>query len=190
MPRIFNYDDCTMVQSEPGTLKDGGQPLNHEGRSGVLEPEQDYAGPFSRRGCCDLAKVEVESDDDPVFRLRFGEDAHVCHPLQALIAEMGSIMPILTEPDHDPAVHVHVSKKMQVNPYDVTTCSWVSHAAYSMACWMSSRSRSGYPSRISSKLAPCAICRTITDTEILMPRMQARPPMIFVSNVMRSNISS
>jgi hypothetical protein len=47
---------------------------------------------------------------------------------------MGSVVPILMKPHHDPAVHIHVSKETQVNPYEVTTCSWVSHAAYSMAC--------------------------------------------------------
>jgi hypothetical protein len=57
--------------------KDGGQPLNHEGSSGVLEPEQDYASPHARRGCSDLAKVEIERDDDPVFYLRLGKDVHI-----------------------------------------------------------------------------------------------------------------
>ena len=37
----------------------------------------------------------------------------------------------------------HMSTRIRTSAYAFSTRSWASHAAYSMACWMSSRSRSG-----------------------------------------------
>ena len=48
----------------------------------------------------------------------------------------------------------------------------------------------GYPSSTSSHVAPWAIWATITDTGIRIPRMQARPHMMFGSNVILSNMAS
>jgi putative addiction module CopG family antidote len=42
--------------------------------------------------------------------------------------------------------------------------------------------------RTGEKTSPATFCPTITDTGIRMPRMQARPPMMRESNVMRSNM--
>jgi hypothetical protein len=59
-------------------------------------------------------------------------------------------------------------------------------AAYWRAWVMSSRSRSGYSSRISSKAHSAATSRTTVSTEILSPRRQALPSRVSGVAVIRS----
>jgi hypothetical protein len=50
---------------------------------------------------------------------------------------------------------------------------------------MSSRSRFGYNSKISSVVKPCATMRTTVTTGMRRPRMQGAPPILLGSMVMQ-----
>jgi len=63
-------------------------------------------------------------------------------------------------------------------------------AAYWSACLMSSLSSVGYSLRISSVVIPLATRFTTRDTVIRIPRIQARPPMICGSKVIRLTMTT
>jgi hypothetical protein len=63
--------------------------------------------------------------------------------MQSFIPQVLRVVSLLAKPPHDSHIHSHVSQESQLPLYEVSTCSWVNQAAYSIACWMSSRSRSG-----------------------------------------------
>jgi len=62
-----------------------------------------------------LVKAEVERYNNAAFRLRYGEDIHIGHPLQALVAKMRRVVSIFLEPNHDPPIHVHVAEEAHGN---------------------------------------------------------------------------
>ena len=91
----------------------------------------------------DFAKIEVKSEEDPVLGNGSGKNLFVGGALHSHVAQVGRIVAVFPKPADDTHVHAHIGEKAHSAPYEIWTCSWVSQAAYSTACWMSSRSRSG-----------------------------------------------
>ena len=77
----------------------------------VVEPkENDPPGSVPREGR-EISEVEVEREDDPLFRERLGEDLLVRLPVKPLVAEVDRVVPLATEPFHHTHVHAHVGEE-------------------------------------------------------------------------------
>ena len=109
----------------------------------VVEPEKDDACLASSGQSGDFAKVKIESQNHAVLRHCLGKNFAVGRAVQSFIPEVLRIVRLLAKPLRYSHVHSHVGEESHTSLYEICTCSWVSHAAYSIACWMSSRSRSG-----------------------------------------------
>ena len=118
------------------------QPLDHAGGARVVQAEEDHAGRLITDESRQAPKVQIEGEDTPIFPEGLCEDRLVRRSLEALVSPVDGIMTLLAQPSHHAKVHTHVGEEAHEG-YGTRTSSPVSQAAYSIACWMSSRSRSG-----------------------------------------------
>ena len=108
-----------------------------------MKAEEDNANALPTGEGGDFTKIEVEGQEDSALGNGSGENLFVGGALHSHVTEMGSVVAVLPQPADDTHIHAHVGEKAHSAPYEMWTCSWASQAAYSIACWMSSRSRSG-----------------------------------------------
>jgi hypothetical protein len=142
MPRFLYDDHGAGGEIQLDTWQDALQATDHVCGPTVLEPHKhDLAGCVLER-CCDLAEVEIRGHYNSVFRQSLREDLAVRHPVQPFVAQMNGIVALATQPIRD-TVSTLMSTRMRTSVYAFSTRSCANHAAYSMACWMSSRCRSG-----------------------------------------------
>lgn len=157
MSILFDHDHGPFLEDARTVRQDGGQAFQHMHGTSVVEAEDDHARFPATRERRDLAEVQIEGEDDPALRDRLREDLAVRQALEALVAEMDGVVPVLAQPSGNTASTPMSRRNFKRRPpsgQPMWTCSWASQAAYPRACSMSSRSRSGYPASTSSKVAP------------------------------------
>src|ERR1043165_4678443 len=181
--RVFDDDDRAALEIRNDLGQHGVEAPDEKTASGIAHSGGDRADDLAAAEAQDFAEIEVDGDDDSLLGVSFGEDLLVRQSLKMFVAQMDRVVSPLSQPPVD--VDAGVNEKTH---QPLWTSSRVSHAAYSTAARTSSSPRSGYARMTSSADAPCAIWARIAETGMPMPRMQARPPMIRGSNVMRSNI--
>ncbi len=111
MARILDNHDRRTRERVPRGREHRSEPIDYMRGARVVEPEEnDPPGSVPREGC-QISEVEVEREDDPLFRERLGEDLLVRRPVKPFLAEVDRVVPLATEPFHHTNVHAHVGEE-------------------------------------------------------------------------------
>ena len=111
MARILDNHDHRTRESVPRGREHGGQPVDHVRGARVVEPKENHPpGSVPREGR-EISEVEVEREDDPLFRERLGEEMFVRRSVKPFLAEVDRVVPLATEPLHHTHVHAHVGEE-------------------------------------------------------------------------------
>ncbi len=143
MSGLLDDDDRPSLQYGGAVRQRGPQPLDQVIGPRVPKAEDDDARLLPPGESDDLPEVEVEGEERASLGDRALEDVHVGAPLETHLPPVHGVVPLASKPLDDPQVHPHVGEKPHGRDYGVCTSSWASQLAYSRACWMSARSRSG-----------------------------------------------
>ena len=108
-----------------------------------MQAEEDHAGRLITDESRQAPKVQIEGEDTPIFPEGLCEDRLVRRPMKALVSQVDGIMTLRAQPSHPTRKSTPMSARKRTKGYGTRTSSRVSQPAYSIACWMSSRSRSG-----------------------------------------------
>lgn len=76
-----------------------------------MEPENNNAYRTSAGRSYNFTKIEVKSDQDSFFRVRFFKDCSVGQTVKVLFTKVNGIMAFGPEPLHDSPGHAHVGEK-------------------------------------------------------------------------------
>ena len=134
------------------------------------------------------AEVQILREDDVPHGSRKVENLLVCGIRSSDLNPMNSLEARPRDCDLPLRRQAHVQENLHPS-VSTTSRSCASEAAYRTAWRMSSRSRYGYASRISSMLCPEPTSPTTTPTVTRIPRMHGFPPITAGFRVMRSKSS-
>jgi hypothetical protein len=91
----------------------------------------------------DRSEVGVGGDDGPPVREGQVDDVRIGRSGCVEVADVHRVMSGVAEQTRDPGRQVLVDEQVHAGERSRWTCTSVAAAAYSSACWMSARSRSG-----------------------------------------------
>jgi len=100
---ILNHDDGSLSQWVGGNSQHVCEPLDYMIAARIVETKENDTRQLATTGCDDLAKIEVERDDDSILRNGFCKNLTVGQSLKAFVAQVRSVVSRCPEPiNHAP----------------------------------------------------------------------------------------
>jgi hypothetical protein len=84
----------------------------HLGGSHILQPKRDHTGDRGSAYSRDAVKIEIVGQDHPTFAYGLGDDLVIAQPLEPLVAQVDSIMPLTLQEGHRAAGQSHIGKEL------------------------------------------------------------------------------
>lgn len=116
MPTILDGDDGAELESRGRLPERIAQPVDDVIDARITEPKNDDARVRFDAQADEFAEIEVECEEDSMFRGGFREHVRIWEALHPLLAQVVHVVAGVAEPGDDAWAHAHVSEKSHRAP--------------------------------------------------------------------------